>query len=102
MSTEHAVQLCFIRGRGEPSSLEAELTAELDSLLGGLGTWFAEYKTTEEAELLAVEAKGRDRFATEQEALLYLEACGSERFWSWLQGYRIRVEPSGGCACCGA
>ncbi|MCI3921219.1 hypothetical protein MO973_13360 [Paenibacillus sp. TRM 82003] len=102
---DFAVHLCLIReaaGEGA-SSFEDDVEEELEALFSGLGYWYTEGKTENEAEVLVAEVKGRDGFADEESALRYLEERGSERFWSWLQGYRIQVEPIGaGCAHCRA
>ena len=101
MRTEYEMNLCFMREHSAATLFHDEVESEVQALFADRGFWYCDYKTTEQAEMVVVEVKGKNQFLDEDGALRFLQQHGSDRFWSWLQGYHILVEQLyGGCRNC--
>lgn len=102
--SEFAMNLCFIReaaGIGDPDFRDA-IEQEMGKLFTPYGRWTLTLKNEGVLDIAVAEMKGIGPWSCEAEALQYLERKAGERFWSWLQGYQLHVEPkedAGSCLC---
>lgn len=104
MLSEFSVDLCFIREerlQDSPSIKEA-VEKELLRLFEPYARWSVDTKKDGSLEIAVAEMKGICPWQTEEELLHYMETAAGEAFWSWLQAYRLQVEPkedAGSCKC---
>lgn len=100
--SEFSLDLCFIREAdvpGEPDFKET-VEQELRVLFAPYGQWTVSLKREGPVDIAVAEMKGIGPWCSEDETLAYVETKAGERFWQWLQGYRLQVEPKEDAGCC--